>query len=187
MNNHCSQSFRAKPLHGQMNSTTELNLNIAIDTRIISAANMRIFTTSPSVSSGTFVDPFNISVWCASDKPNFNLTPMHFETVPSSQCWGGHGQPHPSQVSPECPERNQTNQMQSDFQSYGPWYRRSVPKSTKWCRATEPPGTSRVERLSRPSVNSDLPKQIPHTRARYRQSVPSETGQKTCANLQQTQ
>ena len=53
-----------------------------------------------------------------------------------------------------------------DYQSHGPWYRRSVPKSTKWCRAVQPPGTSRPERMPRPSATqSDLPARNPPTPA----------------------
>ena len=34
-----------------------------------------------------------------------------------------------------------------DYQSHGPWYRQGVPMSTKWCRAAQPPGTTRPQRM----------------------------------------
>ena len=64
-------------------------------------------------------------------------------------------------------------------------YRRSVPMSTKWCRAAQPLGTTRPERMPRPSATeSDQPAKNPHARARYRRSVPCETSHTTCASLQ---
>ena len=42
-----------------------------------------------------------------------------------------------------------------DYQSHGP--SPEVPKSTKWCREPNPPGTSRPERLPRPSATQPEP------------------------------
>ena len=90
-----------------MGSSTERNPDFAINTRISSAAIMRIFTMSAEWR--------RLKTKAEEDKNSLGLRHTR------------------------------------------PWYRRSVPKSTKWCRAVQPPGTSRPERLPRPSALPDLP------------------------------
>ena len=202
-----------------MFSTTELNPNFAVNTRIISAAIMRIFTRCP-------IRPltFSHSGECPS---------VSSETHPRMRSTPASGVPRPNQT-PTCPQYTSRlchhHNVEEDMKSlvrhtsrryrrsvpsdgnpanpsrvnhaHPPRYRRSVPSEIgQATSASHQPATLTKVSLERPEVDNRprwkvsqkrpdrrLPSQrkLRAPTARYRRSVPSETGQATCASHQPT-
>ena len=158
------------------------------------------------------MDPFNISVWCASDKPNFNLTQYtsrlcHRHNVEEDKNSLGlrHTRRRYRRSVPNVPDQPDA----SDYQSHGPWYRRrprvdqvvsSSPTSGHiLTRAVVPTVGYQVRpahinpahprkvspmRPKRQQLSLSNPRKLRTPTARYRRSVASETGQATYANHQ---